>query len=63
MGELLPRLLELDTQHGELLDRLTELDRQINEVLEDWTKSKANFSTEQPKEVLEFEQEMSLAAA
>ncbi|MDR2754748.1 MAG: hypothetical protein LBC20_03490 [Planctomycetaceae bacterium] len=63
MGELLTRLLEIDTRHGELLDRLAELDRQINEVLEDWTKSKASFSTDQPKEMLEFEPEITLASA
>jgi hypothetical protein len=63
MGELLTRLLELDTRHGELLDRLAELDRQINEVLEDWSKSKTTFPPEQPKEVLEFEPEITLASA
>ncbi|MDR0336748.1 MAG: hypothetical protein LBI18_06620 [Planctomycetaceae bacterium] len=63
MGEPLTRLLELDTRHGELLDRLAELDQQINEVLEDWTKSKANFPEEQPKEVLKFDPEITLAAA
>ncbi|MDR2439904.1 MAG: hypothetical protein LBE12_11110 [Planctomycetaceae bacterium] len=63
MGELLTRLLELDTRHGELLDRLAELDRQINEVLEDWTKSKVSFSTEHPREASEFEPEITLASA
>ncbi|MDR0609079.1 MAG: hypothetical protein LBG58_03130 [Planctomycetaceae bacterium] len=63
MGNPINRLLELDTRHGELLDRLAELDQQIKEVLDDWTKTKEFFPTEQPKEVLEIESEISLNAA